>query len=493
MLRLRRLSLHTTVAGLLLLAFTLMGGLYYYQADMSRRALVGEITARLLHNVRLMKQHTELLLNDAQALLGELAHQEPPLAGGAACDRWLARLENHNPGSGHFAVALPSGKIVCASRASMLRLNVSEREYFRAALNGQNGVVSQLVPEAYNGDSIIASAIAVREPGSDAVLGVYIYSLTIERLIEQFLGTHTDDGRLIVQDEHGNVLARYPDPEHLAGTNRSSSPLFQAVKARGDGGTFELEGLDGSPQIYAYGTLHGASFGKLYLIYGISKDLAQSPAQKPFYRSLAIGAGVLLLFMLAIYAGGDRMFVRRIAALSDVADRLRRGDLAARSGERHAADEIGRLAHSFDDMAATLERKDTELDRIARALRVVSAGNRCMLHATDDRQLYDDMCAVVVNTGGYHIACVGVLDDLQGSKLRLAGFCGPDRNLAGGWQEIWDQNHPDGITRQAIRQGDVLVARHTTSPQSSPWRRSIAERYGYESLAALPLRIDGRP
>lgn len=48
----------------------------------------------------------------------------------------------------------------------------------------------------------------------------------------------------------------------------------------------------------------------------------------------------------------------------------------------------------------------TALERATRALRTLSAGNRILLRATNEAQLLEDMCAVIVGTGGYRRAGV---------------------------------------------------------------------------------------
>jgi len=490
MFRLRRPSLRTTVALLLAAAFVVMSALYYYQADISRRALLHEITTQLLHDMRLMRAHCQLLIKDARELLVDTAYEAAPLAGEAACNQWLARQLKHNPGSGEFGVALPSGTVICASDRRLLGVSLAERGYFQQALAAQGTVITRLVNDSHIGKSVMVAAITVRDGASDTPRAVNFFALDIGRTVQQFLRDQPYGGRLLLQDDQGNVLARYPDAENFAGTNRASSPLFQTLRVRGEEGMFELDGPDGKPHVYIFTTLHDGTFGKLYLIHAISKQEAQAPAQKPFYISLALGAAALALFMLAAYVGGDRFFVRRIAQLNRAVDRLAKGDLTARTGSSDADDEIGRLTQSFDDMAATIHRKDAEINRVARALRVVSSGNRSMLHATNETQLYEEMCRAVVTTGGYHVACVGILDGAHGGKLRVVGFNGPDQKLVSDWQKVWDENHPDGITRDAMRKREAVVARHIFSPGTSPWRRVIAERYGYESIAALPLIAD---
>lgn len=488
MFLLHRLSLRTTVAALLLLAFAVMGAIYYYQAAYSRRAIVHEVTSQLLHDVKLMKEQHNLLVQDVGHVLLDMVDGVPPAADEDGCRQWLARQRKRNRAFGELHVASVAGEIVCSSQPGHPPISIADRGYFQRALKTRAVVVSQLLNSRFTGGSVIVSAIAARDRISGFPQAVYFVTLDIDRLVEQFLGRHQPhSGRLVVQDDQGNVLARYPDVEHLSGTNRADSPLFKAVTMHGEEGVVEVPGLDGMPHVYVFTTLQQTAFGRLYLIFAISKREAEAAAQNAFYVSLSVGGLALLFLMVAVYWGGNQIFVRRIEQMNRAVDRLARGDLSARTGFDGAPDEIGRLARSFDDMAATIQRKDQEIGRVARARRVVSAGNRCMLHSHNERDLYEQMCEAVVTNGGYRLASVGIVGEPPSEKIRAVGFYGPDRCFADDWERLWAENHSDGITRDAMRRREAVIARHLLASGAPSWRQAIAMRYGYESVAALPL------
>ncbi|MBI5482710.1 MAG: HAMP domain-containing protein [Deltaproteobacteria bacterium] len=75
---------------------------------------------------------------------------------------------------------------------------------------------------------------------------------------------------------------------------------------------------------------------------------------------LAVGVAVLLV-LFQIF-----LIVRPLRRLTTTVERIRGGDLSARAPVARG-DEIGRLAQSLNEMAASLERAKVELDRIYRA------------------------------------------------------------------------------------------------------------------------------
>src|SRR4051794_40976474 len=85
-----------------------------------------------------------------------------------------------------------------------------------------------------------------------------------------------------------------------------------------------------------------------------------------------------------------------------------------------AADESSHQARPNQSMEDTTA--NDELARVNRTLRTVSAGNRTLLRATDEMELLNAMCQVVVDTGGYKMALVGyAINDPDKSIRHLAG------------------------------------------------------------------------
>ncbi len=69
-----------------------------------------------------------------------------------------------------------------------------------------------------------------------------------------------------------------------------------------------------------------------------------------------------------------------------------------------------------------LEQRVGELERVSRALRTLSAGNRAMLRATGEHDLLDSMCRELVDKGGYPMAAVWLSD--AGGALVPTAQCG---------------------------------------------------------------------
>lgn len=203
---------------------------------------------------------------------------------------------------------------------------------------------------------------------------------------------------------------------------------------------------------------------------------------------------LLVLTLAAVWLGSESLFVRRIAALTRVAETLGKGDLAARSALAADGDEIGQLAQSFDRMADALQTKETQLTRMVRALRVLSAGNRALAYAKPgEPQLLRDVCRAISDAAGHHLVWIGSAEEDAEKRVRaVAQWGGSIQQFLEQAKFTWDEaesgQNPIG---KAIRTGNPIIVQDLQrEPGPPPWR-DYAFRSGCGSCVVLPLRIEG--
>ncbi|MBI4205676.1 MAG: PAS domain S-box protein, partial [Betaproteobacteria bacterium] len=140
------------------------------------------------------------------------------------------------------------------------------------------------------------------------------------------------------------------------------------------------------------------------------------------------------------------------------------------------------------------ERKRTEerLERLTRARRVMAECNHVLVHATDESGMLESMCRIVVDSGGYKMAWVGLA---TGDPKRPvypaahAGF-GDDAPMTGavGWSA---DGRYQGFMSDAVKSGEPYIARHILSDPAHVRRRGRAVQHGFQSSIALPLKNEG--
>jgi signal transduction histidine kinase len=307
------------------------------------------------------------VIDDAEALLAQVANA-PQVNGGdpASCNAYLASVQKVEQQYIGLSLASLSGDVACSSVTLSGPVNLADREYFQQVLRTR---------EFATGEYLIARVLNVPTlpfayPLLDAdgeVTGVLVTALDLA-----WLDDFVDDvalpegGALLVIDRKGVVLTRHPDPEVWQGTDASATPLAKEILAREEG-TVETEGLDGVRRLFSFAPLAGPDGGG-YVAVGVSTDAAFGTADATLQRSLALLGVVAALTVGAAWFGSGMAVLSPVLGVVRATERLRLGDLGARTGLAHDRGELGQLARAFDEMSTTLEIREGEHARDERAL-----------------------------------------------------------------------------------------------------------------------------
>jgi len=137
----------------------------------------------------------------------------------------------------------------------------------------------------------------------------------------------------------------------------------------------------------------------------------------------------------------------------------------------------------------------TEIHRINRALRTLSACNMAVVQADNEDDLLNSVCQKIIEDGGYRFAWVGYLEDDKENTVSAKSFAGYEEGYIKTLNiTLTDPDKGFGPVGKAIRTGQPVICRNTrTDPQFIPWREEAVKR-GYASVIAFPLiSNDGRP
>ena len=128
------------------------------------------------------------------------------------------------------------------------------------------------------------------------------------------------------------------------------------------------------------------------------------------------------------------------------------------------------------------------LHKVNRALKTLSAGNEILVRATDETELLQEMCHVIIEVGGYRVAWVGYALHDEQKTVRPMAQCGIAADYLGKIRFSWgDDEFGRGPTGAAIRSGEPqLITDSATDPRFMPWRAEAIES-GCASILALPL------
>lgn len=133
-----------------------------------------------------------------------------------------------------------------------------------------------------------------------------------------------------------------------------------------------------------------------------------------------------------------------------------------------------------------------EQKRLNRNLMALSKCNQTMLRAEDEQSLLNDVCSIIFEDAGYHLAWVGYVVNDEAKTIRPMAWAGSDENYVLNAKLSWseDVEHGKGPAGIVVRTGELIYVQDFESdPVMAPWRRSALE-HGYRSGIALPLKDD---
>ncbi|MES2564441.1 MAG: diguanylate cyclase [Pseudomonadota bacterium] len=92
-------------------------------------------------------------------------------------------------------------------------------------------------------------------------------------------------------------------------------------------------------------------------------------AEESIPQAIAAGVAVMGLLLVAAWYGVGRFVLMPLRVLLDTTRRVQEGDYAARTNLPRGREELSQLGSALDEMAARLEAKDAELQRVLAELR----------------------------------------------------------------------------------------------------------------------------
>jgi signal transduction histidine kinase len=177
---------------------------------------------------------------------------------------------------------------------------------------------------------------------------------------------------LLVLDRHGVIAARRPPSTEYA-PGKLAPDFERSLPLRGDFDG-EVIGEYGISRFYTLARV-GAADGLVVVLKIRSSEVYRRSRQRLTVHLIGLFAVAAMVFG-ATWIGTDRYVARPLARLTGVAGQLAAGNLSERSGLEYEG-EIGRLARSFDLMAASVQREEVHSAEMLQALRALTARIEC--------------------------------------------------------------------------------------------------------------------
>jgi diguanylate cyclase (GGDEF)-like protein/PAS domain S-box-containing protein len=172
---------------------------------------------------------------------------------------------------------------------------------------------------------------------------------------------------------------------------------------------------------------------------------------------------------------GEQIWVNRTVTLA-------RG--AAR-GERY-------LIQVIEDITER-KRSEARVARLSQARSVMTECSQALVRATSEQDLFHETCRILVESGGYRQAWVGVAVDDEKKSIKIGGSAGYETGYLESLQRSWaGEGRHRGIMGRVIATGEPHVSQNILTDADLAERRARALDRNYQSSVSLPLKDQER-
>jgi diguanylate cyclase (GGDEF)-like protein len=354
-------------ARLALLALILVAPLMLDRARSLENARAKQITlaASEFSNLAKHSANTEReVISSVETVLKSAAYIRASAGGiSKSCDILRASLPTNLPWIRSILIAGADGRIQCSTNNMYVGLDLSDRGYFQQAQETRNLVFSDLILARPSQTPTVMAAYPVSAINAE-VNAVVLASINLDWMskVMENLGGHPGVMAVLV-DSNGLVLAAPSDRAEMIGRSLDSLPLLSAVAASAldsdrDDGSLSFVGADGSERTLSYARISGTG---TRLIVSIDESQVTAAIDRDIHTAYFQLLFVSLFVLLGALFAAEKLIIKPINMMAEIATRFGEGDWSARVTRSHLPAEFVPLARAFNAMAAQLGQREREL------------------------------------------------------------------------------------------------------------------------------------
>lgn len=294
---------------------------------------------------------------------------------GRGCAIMRASLRVDLPWIRSLSIIGPDGVVKCSTVQTVVGLDLRDRDYFKHALEFHEFVMSDYIfSRAANLPTIMAAyPVSAIYGGQEAVIIAAIDLKWMSQLLNN-RGERAGVSVFLV-DSKGVILATRPESANLIGHQLKDTSLLEAVTLREinldrEAGSISFESADGVKKAVSFARVTGTrarlivSVNEAKMLGDIDRDIRTA------YLQLAL---VGILTLLGAWIAGERLIIRPLRVMTDMANRFGKGDLSARASNTALPREFVPLAQAFNTMASQLAEREREMLAANNRLTVIAS------------------------------------------------------------------------------------------------------------------------
>ena len=322
--------------------------------------------------VQSLAAQQEQIAAATKMMLGTLAQlREVQSLDSKACNRLFHELHSRHPFYSVILAVTPDGNAFAASMPFKPgTINLSDRKHVKDAIKTRDFSVGEYIRGRISKTPSLNYTFPVLD-GKGNLVAILIAGFNLNDYMRFLSGINLPEGYSVtIADWKGVRLFRLPESDAVRPGEPLSPKAFDIVSGSTDHGFFERPGPDGTARVYSFRQvrLHEQASPYLYMLVGMPKDKILHKANIEMLRNLSLLGIAALLAASVSWVFGNLILVKPINRLVASVQMLGNGKLSTRAGLPYTPDELGRLARSFDDMAALLETRNMQREKAEEAL-----------------------------------------------------------------------------------------------------------------------------
>ena len=279
------------------------------------------------------------------------------------CDILRASVPANMPWIRNLLLVGSDGRVQCSTGTSYVGLYLGDRPYLKKAQETREFVVSDFLLARGSNNAVVMAAYPVSaiNPDSDAIMLASMSFDWMSKLMSNLGGRAGISAVLI--DSAGTVLATPPDQKSQIGKSIDEVPLLSAMADRAlnsdrDEGSLSFGAVDGSRRTVSF---HRIADTGTRLLVSIDEDKITAAIKSEIRTAYLQLAFVCLFVLLGALIAAEKLIIKPIEMLADMATRFGQGDRTARAARTRLPAEFVPLARAFNAMAAQLAQREREL------------------------------------------------------------------------------------------------------------------------------------
>ena len=255
------------------------------------------------------------------------------------CSAHLSTVREAYPQYTGIVSVLPDGQLHCDSLQSGRVVNLSDRNYVQRVLSGATGILTEPAFGRLTGNAVLQVVYPARSD-TGALRFMLVASLNLHSFAQEARQQSLlEAAELLLLDDKGTVLSWVGETQGLPkpGTSVAGTPLFTLAKS---GGTGEITGPDGLPQVWAVAESPGMRAAGLRVLLGQPHRTLLATSKLHLRQGLLVLTGAALLLFAGVWSLAEWGIRRPVVRITSMVRDLGGGDLSARIARPYARGEL---------------------------------------------------------------------------------------------------------------------------------------------------------